>query len=172
VATGFHRIALVDPHRMDRVMRKGTDNKKRSKNSRKRAGKTAARSSHESVRGISASDKSSNARMLIEAAIRKIPCGSVSTYGAIARAAGLPGMARQVAQVLHRGFNLPWQRVLGSGGVIRLRGDSAIEQRLRLEAEGVRFRGRKVDMKQHEFKFNRTSSYPRSGSQANAFPQV
>jgi methylated-DNA-protein-cysteine methyltransferase-like protein len=98
---------------------------------------------------------SSKMRMRIEAAIRKIPQGKVSTYGAIARAAGLPGRARQVAQILHRGFNLPWQRVLGAGGEIKLRGDSALEQRFRLEAEGVRFRGRRVDMKVHEFKFKR-----------------
>ena len=93
-------------------------------------------------------------RMQIEAAIRRIPRGKVSTYGAIARAAGFPGMARFVARVLHRGFELPWQRVLGAGGEIKLRGDSAIEQRLRLEAEGVRFRGRRVDMKQCEYKFS------------------
>jgi methylated-DNA-protein-cysteine methyltransferase-like protein len=43
--------------------------------------------------------------------------------------------------------------VLGAGGEIKLRGDSAIEQRLRLEAEGVRFRGRRVDMKLCEFNF-------------------
>jgi len=93
--------------------------------------------------------------MRIEAAIRRIPQGKVSTYGAVARGAGLPGAARQVAKVLHRGFGLPWQRVLGAGGEIKLRGDSAIEQRLRLESEGVRFRGRRVDMKTHEFKFGR-----------------
>jgi methylated-DNA-protein-cysteine methyltransferase-like protein len=100
-------------------------------------------------------DKSSKTRTRIEAAIRRIPKGKVSTYGAIARAAGLPGMARQVVQVLHRGFDLPWQRVLGAGGEIKLRGDSAVEQRLRLEAEGIRFRGRRVDMKFCEFKFPR-----------------
>lgn len=107
------------------------------------------------MRDQSSPDKSSKTRMRIEAAIRRIPKGKVSTYGAIARAAGLPGMARQVAQVLHRGFDLPWHRVLGAGGEIKLRGDSAVEQRLRLEAEGIRFRGRKVDMKAHEFKFGR-----------------
>jgi methylated-DNA-protein-cysteine methyltransferase-like protein len=90
--------------------------------------------------------------LCIERAIRAIPRGKVSTYGAIAKAAGYPGAARQVAQVLRRSFGLPWQRVLGAGGQIKLRGDSAIEQRLRLEAEGVRFRGRRVDMKAHEFK--------------------
>jgi methylated-DNA-protein-cysteine methyltransferase related protein len=88
----------------------------------------------------------------IERAIRSIPQGKVSTYGAIARIAGFPGAARQVAKVLRRSFGLPWQRVLGAGGEIKLCGDSAIEQRLRLEAEGVRFRGRKVDMKAHEWK--------------------
>jgi methylated-DNA-protein-cysteine methyltransferase-like protein len=56
---------------------------------------------------------------------------------------------------LHRGYGLPWQRVLGAGGEIKLRGDHAIEQRLRLEAEGVRFRGRKVDMKRSEYRFGR-----------------
>jgi methylated-DNA-protein-cysteine methyltransferase-like protein len=50
---------------------------------------------------------------------------------------------------------LPWQRVLGSGGAIKLRGDSGMEQRFRLEAEGVRFRGKKVNMKAHEFKLSK-----------------
>jgi methylated-DNA-protein-cysteine methyltransferase related protein len=97
-------------------------------------------------------DESGKMRLRIEAAIRALPKGKVSTYGGIARIAGFPGAARLVARVLRRGFGLPWQRVLGAGGEIKLRGDSAIEQRLRLEAEGVRFRGRKVDMKAHEFK--------------------
>jgi methylated-DNA-protein-cysteine methyltransferase-like protein len=98
-------------------------------------------------------DRVATMRMRIEAVIRKTPQGKVSTYGAIAEAAGFPGNARFVARVLHRGFDLPWQRVLGAGGEIKLRGDSAIEQRLRLEAEGVRFRGRRVDMKQCGFNF-------------------
>ena len=71
----------------------------------------------------------------------------------MAKAAGFPGGARLVARVLHGSFGLPWQRVLGAGGEVKLRGDSALEQRLRLEAEGVRFRGRRVDMKAHEFRF-------------------
>jgi len=98
------------------------------------------------------SDKSGIMILRIERAIRAIPRGKVSTYGGVARAAGYPGAARMVARVLRRGFGLPWQRVLGAGGAIKLTGDSAIEQRLRLEAEGVRFRGRKVDMKKHDWK--------------------
>jgi methylated-DNA-protein-cysteine methyltransferase related protein len=91
-------------------------------------------------------------RLRIEQAVRAIPRGKVSTYGGVARVAGFPGAARQVAATLRRGFGLPWQRVLGAGGQIKLTGDSAIEQRLQLEAEGVRFRGRRVDMKAHEWK--------------------
>jgi len=98
------------------------------------------------------SAKAGEMLLRIERAIRAIPRGKVSTYGGVARIAGFPGAARQVAKVLRRSFGLPWQRVLGAGGAIKLTGDSAIEQRLRLEAEGVRFRGRKVDIKAHEYK--------------------
>jgi methylated-DNA-protein-cysteine methyltransferase related protein len=96
--------------------------------------------------------KSGSMLLRIERAIRAIPRGKVSTYGGIARIAGFPGAARMVARILCKGYGLPWQRVLGAGGEIKLRGDSAMEQRFRLEAEGVRFRGRKVDMKAHEWR--------------------
>jgi len=92
-------------------------------------------------------------RRRIMKAIRSIPRGKVATYGGVARAAGYPGAARQVVGILRSSVGLPWQRVLGAGGEIKLRGDWAVEQRLRLEAEGVTFRGRRVDMKKHEFKF-------------------
>lgn len=91
----------------------------------------------------------------IRSAICAIPPGKVSSYGAIARAAGAGRAARQVAGVLRRSLGLPWQRVVGWGGEIKLRGEYALEQRLRLEAEGVRFRGKRVDMKRHEFRFPR-----------------
>jgi methylated-DNA-protein-cysteine methyltransferase related protein len=105
----------------------------------------------------------------IERAIRAIPRGKVSTYGAVARAAGFPGAARMVARVLRRGFGLPWQRVLGAGGAIKLTGDSAIEQRLRLESEGVRFRGRRVDMKAHEYKRARVKPLKPSPSRKSGY---
>jgi methylated-DNA-protein-cysteine methyltransferase-like protein len=98
----------------------------------------------------------SNPRQKIMAAIRSIPPGKVATYGAVARAAGFPGAARQVVAMLRASAGLPWQRVLGSGGEIKLRGELAFEQRFRLQAEGVTFRGRRVDMKQHEYQFPKT----------------
>ena len=91
----------------------------------------------------------------IIAAIRRVPRGMVSTYGEIARAAGFTRGARQVASMLRRSFALPWHRIVGAGGEIRLRGESAMEQRFRLEAEGVVFRGRRVDMSKHKYRFPR-----------------
>jgi len=93
-------------------------------------------------------------RERIIAAIRRIPRGKVSTYGAVARGAGFPGAARQVVAVLRQSVGLPWHRVLGAGGQIKLQGESAFEQRFRLQAEGVTFRGKRADLSQHEFNFH------------------
>ena len=89
----------------------------------------------------------------ISGAIRKVPRGRVSTYGAVARAAGYPRCARHVGRVLRQMPGLPWQRILGSGGRISLSREAALEQRFLLEAEGVRFSGRRVDLKRFEYHF-------------------
>jgi len=47
----------------------------------------------------------------------RIPRGQVSTYGAVARAAGLPGRARLSGFALRMApgdMNLPWHRVAGA----------------------------------------------------------
>ncbi len=78
----------------------------------------------------------------------------MATYGQVAAAAGYPLYHRQVVQILNKsGGSLPWHRVLGSGGEIRLKLDMAHEQRVRLEMEGVRFRGKRVDMAAHQHVF-------------------
>ena len=92
----------------------------------------------------------------------KIPRGKVSTYGAIARAAGFPGAARQVVRALRQSHGLPWHRVVAAGGRIALPGESAFEQRFRLESEGVRFSGKKVRMAEHEFKFRKAKPRKRT----------
>jgi methylated-DNA-protein-cysteine methyltransferase-like protein len=90
----------------------------------------------------------------LRSTIRRIPKGKVATYGDVARAAGHPGAARQVAWALHNAKGgIPWHRVLGAGGNIRLPGDAGLEQRMRLRAEGVAFRGSRVDMARHAFDF-------------------
>lgn len=84
--------------------------------------------------------------------ILSIPPGKVSTYGAVAAAAGYPRYHRAVARLLRTdpADHLPWHRVLGAGGEIKLRGAAAQEQRARLKLEGVKFRGKLVDMEQFE----------------------
>jgi methylated-DNA-protein-cysteine methyltransferase-like protein len=90
----------------------------------------------------------------IRRAIRLIPGGKIATYGQVAEAAGYPRYHRQVAQVLRKcGDGLPWHRVLGSGGQIKCKRDGGFEQRLRLEMEGVRFRGSRVDIARHQYVF-------------------
>ena len=89
----------------------------------------------------------------VAAAVRKIPRGRVSTYGGVAEAAGYPGCARHVSKVLNQVPGLPWQRVVGSSGRISLAGEFGFEQRFLLEFEGVRFKGRRVDMASFEHHF-------------------
>ncbi len=81
--------------------------------------------------------------------VASIPRGSVSTYGAVARAAGLPGRARQAGfalRVAPEELNLPWHRVLGAGGRIVFPPSSRAfkEQARRLKAEGVAVKAGRV----------------------------
>ncbi|MBI3281952.1 MAG: MGMT family protein [Acidobacteria bacterium] len=97
-------------------------------------------------------------RKQILSTVRKIPRGKVSSYGAVARAAGFPGAARQVVWALRGcGPDVPWHRVVGAGGLILLPREHGLEQRFRLEAEGVKFHGNRVRMDAHEHKWRRTS---------------
>jgi methylated-DNA-protein-cysteine methyltransferase-like protein len=78
----------------------------------------------------------------IWAVVGAIPRGSVSTYGAVARAAGLPGRARLAGRALRESpkeMKLPWHRVVGAGGKIVFPATSLShrEQTRRLRAEGV-----------------------------------
>jgi methylated-DNA-protein-cysteine methyltransferase related protein len=74
--------------------------------------------------------------------VARIPRGSVSTYGDVARAAGLPGRARLAGRALKHlpdGMHLPWHRVVGAGGKIAFPPGSSAhrEQARRLRGEGV-----------------------------------
>jgi methylated-DNA-protein-cysteine methyltransferase-like protein len=82
--------------------------------------------------------------------VSQIPRGHVSTYGAVARAAGLPGRARQTGYALRmapESMNLPWHRVVGAGGRIVFPASSRHhrEQSKRLRAEGVQVRAGRVE---------------------------
>jgi methylated-DNA-protein-cysteine methyltransferase-like protein len=82
-------------------------------------------------------------RSQIYSVVALIPPGRVSTYGRIARLAGLPGQARQVGYALSAlppENDVPWHRVVNARGEISLRGGPSVErQKKRLEAEGVAF---------------------------------
>ncbi len=86
--------------------------------------------------------------------IAMIPVGRVSTYGDVARLAGLPGGARRVGFAL-RGLpadtTIPWHRVINAQGRLSIPADSESgrRQRARLEAEGVTFSaGARVNLQQ------------------------
>jgi methylated-DNA-protein-cysteine methyltransferase related protein len=79
-----------------------------------------------------------------------IPRGQVSTYGAVARAAGLPGRARLTGfalKITPKGMPLPWHRVVGAGGRIVFPKLSLQhrEQAQRLRAEGVAVKDGRVN---------------------------
>ena len=86
-------------------------------------------------------------------AVSQIPRGTVATYGDVAAAAGHPGCARQVVWALRTSSAVPWHRVVGAGGVVRLTGEHGLEQRLRLAGEGVAFQGRRIDLARHGHRF-------------------
>lgn len=109
---------------------------------------------HEVARKLRRAPKSAQRDEAFRKAIQSIPKGKVATYGQVAAAAGYPLYHRHVAQLLRRTHaGLPWQRVLGAGGEIKLKFEAGAEQRLRLEMEGVRFRGKRVDMAEHQWRF-------------------
>ncbi len=87
--------------------------------------------------------------------ILSIPKGKVATYGAVAAAAGYPLYHRAVARLLRNepSNRLPWQRVVGAGGEIKLPFEAGAEQRLKLQMEGVTFRGRRVNLALHQHEF-------------------
>lgn len=85
--------------------------------------------------------------------ILDIPVGRVMTYGQVARVAGNPRGARQVARILHSmsaKHELPWHRIINAQGGISTPSDREEKgslQREMLEAEGVEFmENGKVDL--------------------------
>jgi methylated-DNA-protein-cysteine methyltransferase-like protein len=93
--------------------------------------------------------------------ILSIPAGRVSSYGKVAAAAGYPQYHRAVARLLRTDpvDDLPWHRVLGADGGIKLPGDAAREQRARLRLEGIKFKGDRVDMNIYEHAFRTWEVY-------------
>lgn len=84
--------------------------------------------------------------------VRRIPRGRVVSYGALARALGLPGGARTAGRAMAAcpaGRGIPWHRVVGADGRLRIREPYAALQRRLLESEGVAMRGARVVLEEH-----------------------
>jgi methylated-DNA-protein-cysteine methyltransferase-like protein len=81
-----------------------------------------------------------NRREAVLARIRETPPGFVRTYGDVS-----PGAPRFAGTVLHGDHDpdLPWFRIVRADGSLT----QGARQRKLLEAEGVPFRGDKVDMR-------------------------
>jgi len=91
--------------------------------------------------------------------VKRIPKGSVSTYGDIARFAGYPGCARMVGAALRAApvsLSLPWYRVINAQGKISFpaKEEKSLMQKELLEAEGVVFLSGKVSLKQYAWMGN------------------
>jgi methylated-DNA-protein-cysteine methyltransferase related protein len=86
------------------------------------------------------------------ALVRQIPRGRVASYGQIAALLGVARGARAVGWALRalpeaEARRVPWHRVVGAGGRIAVRDGAGMHvQRARLLAEGVPFRGARVDV--------------------------
>jgi methylated-DNA-protein-cysteine methyltransferase related protein len=96
----------------------------------------------------------------IWAAVVQIPRGRVSTYGQIARLAGLAGQPRQVGYALHHlppGIDVPWHRVISARGEIALSGESGTLQRRLLQKEGVVMTGKRIDLERFGWPLSRRS---------------
>jgi len=82
--------------------------------------------------------------------VKRIPRGRVTTYGELARVLRLPGGARAVGYAMAAtpsGRGIPWHRVVGAGGRIRVPEPYAAKQRKMLESVGVALDGGVIDMK-------------------------
>ncbi len=96
--------------------------------------------------------------------MRRIPRGSVATYGDIAGLVRPPCNPRLVGLALRKvppGLALPWHRVLAAGGRIALPGADGLDQRLRLQTEGVIFAGSRVRLKLHQWRLGKSGTKKR-----------
>jgi len=86
----------------------------------------------------------------VYALVKRIPRGRVTTYGELARALRLPGGARAVGYAMAacpNGRGIPWHRVIGAGGKVRMPEPYASLQRRLLDSEQVAFDGLHIDLK-------------------------
>jgi len=91
---------------------------------------------------------------LVHARVRLIPPGQVMSYGQVGDEVGCSAREAGWAMNQAHGGDVPWQRVVGSDGYLRIGRRSPElmqEQRKLLEGEGVTFKENGcVDMRKHQ----------------------
>jgi methylated-DNA-protein-cysteine methyltransferase-like protein len=84
--------------------------------------------------------------------VRQIPSGKVATYGDLGRALEHPTTGRMVGRwMANCPDDIPWWRVVNKRGALPIEKRNpyaAIDQRKRLEEEGVEFKGDFVDLRE------------------------
>lgn len=89
----------------------------------------------------------------VYAIISAIPMGKVVTYGQIAKMAGVPSYVRQVCYILRHlpaGSKLPCHRIINGQGKLSVTGETYINYKLKLIAEGIEFNHNdKIDLKKY-----------------------
>ena len=113
----------------------------------KSLGPLAVRKSGRALQAVTAEAR----EMAFAEVICAIPRGKVATYGQVAAEAGYPRHHRAVARFLSTMYpcDIPWQRVVGAGGEIKVGGTGAALQRRLLKEEGVTFSGKRIAMARH-----------------------
>ena len=113
------------------------------------------KSFHALFRPLSSNDAGASSEESLQAiwnVVARIPRGQISSYGEVARAAGLPGRARLAGKALRlmpEDMNLPWHRVMGAGGrIVFPKGSRHFREQARLlRSEGVVVKDGRVDKK-------------------------
>jgi methylated-DNA-protein-cysteine methyltransferase-like protein len=111
----------------------------------------------------------------IYAIVARIPRGRVTTYGDVARLAGLRGGARTVGWALASvpdDRRVPWWRVIRGDGTVAPRPSAQTQRRL-IRAEGVRFgRNGAVDLARYGWPSAESTGRPISRRPAAHAPSV
>jgi methylated-DNA-protein-cysteine methyltransferase-like protein len=115
--------------------------------------------------------KSAGTHARIYAVVRKIPAGRVTTYGTVARLAGLGAHARLVGYALSAlptGTSVPWHRVINAQGRLSLERSASgagLTQRVRLVREGVVVDAAgRVSLQRFGWRIARTAKRPARGT--------
>ncbi|MCI0548410.1 MAG: MGMT family protein [Candidatus Rokubacteria bacterium] len=91
----------------------------------------------------------------VDRLVRRIPPGSVATYGQVAALLGYPRAARAVGRAMCGApGDVPWHRVVNARGGISVRASVSgmVTQRIRLEQEGVVVRRGRVRLERHRWR--------------------